>query len=74
VSPDVSKVELLIALRESVRLQSNYARRLNLWERGYRFITDSPEAWIARLRETGHLPRRPKGRKQRAEESREVKL
>ena len=63
MSPDVSKTELIIALREAVKLKAEYAGRLKLRERSFRAIYDTPEAWIAHLRETGHLPRRSRGRK-----------
>jgi hypothetical protein len=45
-------------LRESLKLQRHYAELLNMNDGGQRRLDvfASPEAWIARLRETGDLP------------------
>jgi hypothetical protein len=51
-----SAEELYVALRESVNLQSHYAELLNQYDCGQRRPFATPEAWIARLRETGDLP------------------
>lgn len=47
--------ELYEALKESLILQSHYAQLLNQYDAGKRLGFLSPEAWIARLRETGKL-------------------
>lgn len=49
--------ELRIALEESVKLQSHYAELLNMHDGGGRIGFDDAAAWIARLRDTGTLPR-----------------
>ncbi len=49
--------ELRVALEESVKLQSHYASLLNLHDGGNRIGFTDADAWIARLRETGTLPR-----------------
>jgi len=46
---------LTIALRESVKLQSHYAELLNMHDGGCRIGFKDPDAWIARLKETGLL-------------------
>lgn len=51
-----SKEDLLIALEESVKLQSHYAGLLNNYDGGKRIEFKTPEAWIARLRTTKTLP------------------
>ena len=43
--------ELMVALEESVILQSHYAKLLNQYDGGERISFLSPEAWITRLRE-----------------------
>jgi hypothetical protein len=48
--------ELMLALIESVKLQSHYARLLNMHDGGERMTFDSPAAWIERLKETGTIP------------------
>lgn len=48
--------ELMMALKESVKLQSHYATLLNMYDAGERITFDSPEEWINRLREVGMLP------------------
>lgn len=48
--------ELMIALKESLKLQSHYATLLNMYDAGERITFDSPEEWINRLREVGMLP------------------
>jgi hypothetical protein len=45
------------ALDESVALQSHYAKLLNQHDGGERIGFKDAEAWIARLRETGKLPK-----------------
>ena len=65
MSPAVTKTELLIALRESVRLQSHYAKLLNVWDRGHRVSFSDAEAWVERLRMTGHLKRLVKGQRKK---------
>jgi hypothetical protein len=56
--PTASAEELYNALRESLKLQRHYAELLNMNDGGQRRLDvfASPEAWIARLRETGDLP------------------
>jgi hypothetical protein len=46
---------LEIALAESLKLQSHYARLLNQYDGGEHMVFDSPEQWIARLKEIGEL-------------------
>lgn len=53
--------ELTIALQESLKLQSHYAKLLNMYDSGKRMQFDSMHAWIARLRETGTLQKRIAG-------------
>jgi hypothetical protein len=48
---------LRVALEESVRLQSHYAELLNMHDGGRRIGFPSADAWLARLVETGTLPR-----------------
>lgn len=50
---------LRIALRESVALQSHYARLLNGYDGGDRLMFASPAGWIERLVEIGKIPGRP---------------
>ena len=45
------------ALYESLKLQSHYAKLLNQYDGGLRHTFDTPEKWIARLYETGMLPK-----------------
>jgi len=59
VAPTCSAEDLYVALRESVKLQSHYAGLLNGYDGGKRRPFSTPEAWIARLRETGDLPNAP---------------
>jgi len=49
------KQDLYVALEESVRLQSHYAKLINGYDGGERHSFGSAEEWIARLRETGKL-------------------
>jgi hypothetical protein len=49
--------DLRIALEESLRLQSHYAELLNMHDGGRRIGFKDVDAWIARLRETGTLPK-----------------
>jgi hypothetical protein len=60
-APTASAEELYDALRESLKLQRHYAELLNMNDGGQRRLDvfASPEAWIARLRETGDLPSAP---------------
>lgn len=46
-------MELEAALRESVKLQSHYAKLLNQYDGGERLSFASIEEWIARLKEVG---------------------
>lgn len=48
--------ELMIALKESVKLQSHYAELLNMYDTGERMTFNSVEKWISRLRKVGILP------------------
>ena len=45
----VSRTDLIIALRESVKLQSHYADLLNLSDGGSRLQFNSAEDWVKRL-------------------------
>lgn len=47
--------ELSVALEESVKLQSHYAKLLNMHDGGKRIGFDNAKAWVDRLRETGTL-------------------
>jgi hypothetical protein len=47
--------ELRVALEESVKLQTHYAKLLNEHDGGERIGFKDAAAWIARLRETGKL-------------------
>jgi len=47
--------ELRVALKESLKLQSHYARLLNQYDGGERMPFDTIEDWIQRLRKTGTL-------------------
>ena len=49
--------DLEIALAESVKLQAHYAKLINMHDGGERAIFPTSEEWIARLRETGKLPK-----------------
>lgn len=53
----VSSAALRIGLEESVRLQSHYADLLNMHDGGERRPFKNADEWIARLRETGKLPK-----------------
>lgn len=53
-----TREDLRTALEESVKLQSHYAKLLNMHDGGRRISFKDADAWIARLRETGTL-RRP---------------
>jgi hypothetical protein len=55
--------ELYVALEESLKLQSHYARLLNLRLGGERRVFITPEAWIARLKKNGTLKSPKKKRK-----------
>ena len=48
---------LEIALRESLKLQSHYAKLLNQYDYGERMTFESAHQWIERLRATGTLPK-----------------
>jgi len=50
-----SRADLLVALEESVKLQSHYARLLNQWDGGQRRDFLDGTQWVDRLRETGRL-------------------
>ena len=50
--------ELRLALEASIKLQSHYAKLLNMHDGGQRQPFENADAWIARLRETGKLPKR----------------
>lgn len=54
--------ELMIALRESVKFQTHYARLLNGYDGGKRLEFVSPEHWIERLRKVGTLPPHPEAK------------
>ena len=47
--------DLLIALEESVKLQSHYANLLNIFDGGKRLTFKDAESWIDRLRKTGKI-------------------
>ena len=54
--PDCSATYLLAALEASVKLQSHYAKLLNMHDGGRRIGFKTAAAWIKRLREIGTLP------------------
>lgn len=47
--------QLMIALEESVKLQSHYAELLNMYDGGKRMKFDHVTDWINRLKETGTI-------------------
>lgn len=47
--------EFKIALAESLKLQSHYAKMLNVYDSGERLTFETVESWIERLRECGTL-------------------
>ncbi len=47
--------EVMIALRESVKLQSHYANLLNNYDNGQRLKFETANDWIARLKKTGTI-------------------
>ena len=49
--------DLKIALDESLRLQSHYAKLLNQYDGGKRKSFKTIKAWISRLRKTGTIPK-----------------
>ena len=51
--------DLRIALDESVKLQSHYAKLLNMYDAGKRREFPTTDLWLARLRETGTLRNSP---------------
>lgn len=57
-TPPVSEPDatLRTALEESIKLQSHYARLLNMYDGGDRLSFPNAEAWIRRLVECGKLP------------------
>jgi len=52
-----TKKELLIALKESLKLQAHYAKLLNEYDNGERVVFENVENWINRLRDLGMLNR-----------------
>jgi hypothetical protein len=48
-------LELMVALTESVKLQSHYAELLNMHDGGARMQFSGPEEWIERLKKVGTL-------------------
>jgi hypothetical protein len=66
---NVTPRDLLIALEESVKLQSHYATLLNMHDGGERITFTDAEAWLTRLRETGTLPSVPRGTSQTSAKS-----
>ena len=52
------RLELLTeALRESLKLQSHYARLLNMYDGGERMEFPTVQAWLDRLAEVARRPR-----------------
>jgi hypothetical protein len=47
---------LEIALKESIKLQSHYAKLLNMYDEGCRTVFENESQWIARLIEIEKLP------------------
>ena len=52
-----TKKELLIALKESLKLQAHYAKLLNEYDNGERVVFENVGNWINRLRDLGMLNR-----------------
>jgi hypothetical protein len=53
---DQAQIEQLrTALRESLKLQSHYAKLLNGYDGGTRMVFEDIGTWLARLKETGTL-------------------
>jgi hypothetical protein len=52
--------DLMAALIESVKLQSHYAKLLNIYDGGQRMQFQSVGEWMARLTQTGTIPKRVK--------------
>lgn len=46
---NITRAELLEALKESVKLQSHYAELLNMYDGGERIIFNNADNWIKRL-------------------------
>lgn len=49
-------LRLTVALRESLKLQSHYAKLLNMHDGGKRIGFETVDEWIERLKTTGTLP------------------
>lgn len=54
------RLALAMALEESVRLQSHYARLLNNFDGGYRHEFKDAQEWLGRLAEIKKIPHTPK--------------
>lgn len=52
---EATRAELIVALRESVKLQAHYAELLNVHDGGERIGFDGADAWIVRLAKSGRL-------------------
>jgi hypothetical protein len=52
----ISLHELYNALEQSLKLQSQYAELLNMYDGGKRMQFSTPEEWVERLRKIGDLP------------------
>jgi hypothetical protein len=57
--PGFSPDELWAALMASVKLQSHYARLLNMLDDGERMTFEDAEAWLARLRQVQAIGQNP---------------
>jgi len=53
--------ELMVALTESVKLQSHYAKLLNMYDGGERRIFKSADEWVNRLRDIGGVNGKKEG-------------
>jgi hypothetical protein len=52
---EYSRDELVLALKQSVELQSHYALLLNDYDGGQRIMFGTVEAWLERLDKIGRL-------------------
>jgi hypothetical protein len=56
------EIVLMVALTESVKLQSHYAGLLNIYDEGKRLQFADAAAWIERLTQTGTIPQEEESR------------
>ena len=51
----ISKKDLIIALGESVKLQTHYASLLNMYDKGERIEFENVDKWLERLNYLGKI-------------------